>query len=49
MAKVNKQEGIFFIIAAIIVLFLAMWNPLISAAFSILILIGSAIWELMKK
>lgn len=49
MEKTNKEEGTFAVIAALIVLFSAMWNPWISVVFSIAILIGFTIWGFMKK
>jgi len=49
MKKTNKQEGTFAIIVALIVLFSAMWNPLVSVGVSIVALIGFAIWGFMKK
>lgn len=47
--KTNKHEGIFAIIAALIVLFSAMWDPWISVGVSVGALILFAIWEFMKK
>jgi hypothetical protein len=49
MKKQNKQEGIFAIIAALIVLFSAMWNPLVSVGVSVAALTGFAIWEFFKN
>lgn len=45
----NKQEGTFAIIAALIVLFSAMWDPWISVGVSIVALIAFAIFEFTKK
>ena len=45
----NKQEGAFAIIAALIVLFSDMWDPLVSVTISIVALIGFALWKLLKK
>lgn len=49
MKEIHKQEGVFAIVAAIIVLFSAMWNPLVSVGFSIIVLILFALWEFSKK
>ena len=49
MKKTNKQEGTFAIIAALIVLYSAMWNPWVSVGVSIVALTTFAIWEFMKK
>ncbi|MFX0105131.1 MAG: hypothetical protein ACFE75_06545 [Candidatus Hodarchaeota archaeon] len=40
-----KQEGILSIIAAIVVLFSAMWNPIISIIISVAILLLFAIYR----
>jgi hypothetical protein len=45
----TKTEGTFAIIAALIVLFSAMWNPLISVAVSIVALLGFGIFKLIRK
>jgi len=47
--KKNKEEGIFAIIAALMVLFSAMWNPWVSIIVSISALIGFGLWKLLKK
>ncbi len=44
----HKQEGAFAIIVALIVLFSAMWNPLVSVIISIVALISFALWKLLK-
>jgi len=49
MKKVNKKEGTFAIVAAIIVLFSAMWNPWISVVVSLFALISFAVWEFVNK
>jgi hypothetical protein len=45
----TKTEGTFAIIAALIVLFSAMWNPLVSVAVSVIAFIGFGIFKLMQK
>lgn len=49
MAKTNKKEGLFAIIAALIVLFSAMWDPLVSVGIALAVLIAFAIGEFAKK
>jgi len=44
-----KSEGMLAIIAALIVLFSAMWNPLVSVAVSIVALLGFGIYKYMQK
>jgi len=44
----SKTEGTFAIIAALIVLFSAMWNPLVSAAVSIVALTAFGIYKFMQ-
>lgn len=44
-----KIEGTFAIIAALIVLFSAMWNPLVSVGVSIVALLGFGIFKLIQK
>ena len=44
MKKTNKEEGTFAVIAALIVLFSAMWNPWISVIVSVVALIAFAIY-----
>jgi hypothetical protein len=45
----TKTEGTFAIVAALIVLFSAMWNPLVSVAVSAVILIGFSIYKFVQK
>jgi hypothetical protein len=45
----TKTEGTFAIIAALIVLFSAMWDPLVSVAVSIIALLGFGIFKLIQK
>ena len=45
----TKTEGVFAIIAALIVLFSAMWDPRVSVAVSIIALLGLGIFKLMNK
>jgi len=45
----TKTEGTFAIIAVLIVLFSAMWNPLASVAVSIVALVGFGIFKFMQK
>lgn len=45
----TKTEGTFAIIAALIVLFSAMWDPLVSVAVSIIALLGFGIFKLVQK
>lgn len=45
----TKTEGTFAIIAALIVLFSAMWNPLASVAVSIIVLVGFGIYKYLQK
>ena len=45
----TKTEGTLAIIAALIVLFSAMWNPLVSAAVSIVALAAFGIYKLVQK
>ena len=45
----TKTEGTFAIIAALIVLFSAMWNPLVSVAVSAAALIGFGIHKFVQK
>jgi Na+/H+ antiporter NhaD/arsenite permease-like protein len=48
--KINtKAEGAFAIIAALIVLFSAMWDPMVSVAVSIIALMGFGIFKLIQK
>ena len=50
MKKINpKQEGTFAIIAAMIVLFSAMWNPITSVIVSIAILVLYGIYKFVQK
>lgn len=45
----TKTEGTFAIIAALIVLFSAMWNPLVSAAVSIVAMVAFGVYKLSQK
>jgi hypothetical protein len=45
----TKTEGMFAIIAALIVLFSAMWNPLVSITVSIVVLAALGIYKLVQK
>lgn len=45
----TKAEGTLAIIAALFVLFSAMWSPLVSAAISIVVLLGFGIYKLVQK
>lgn len=45
----TKSEGTFAIIAALVVLFSAMWNPLVSVVVSIVALLGFGIYKYMQK
>jgi len=45
----TRIEGTFAIIAALIVLFSAMWNPLVSVIVSIVALLGFGIYKYMQK
>jgi hypothetical protein len=45
----TKTEGTFAIIAALIVLFSAMWDPIVSVVVSIIALLGFGIFKLIQK
>ena len=45
----TKMEGTFAIVAALIVLFSAMWDPMVSVAVSILTLMGFGLFKLIQK
>jgi hypothetical protein len=45
----TKTEGTSAIIAALIVMFSAMWNPFISVAVSVIALVGFGIFKLIQK
>lgn len=45
----TKTEGTFAIIAALIVLFSAMWDPMVSVAVSIIALLGFGIFKIIQK
>jgi hypothetical protein len=45
----TNTEGILAIIAALIVLFSAMWNPLVSVGVSVVALLGFGIYKYMQK
>lgn len=44
-----KTEGTFAIVAALIVLFSAMWNPMVSVAVSAVTLLGFSIYKFVQK
>jgi hypothetical protein len=45
----TKTEGTLAVIAALIVLFSAMWNPLISVTVSIIALLGYGLYKFFQK
>lgn len=45
----TKTEGTFAIVTALMVLFSAMWNPMVSVAVSIVALLGLGIYKYMQK
>ena len=45
----TKTEGTFAIIAALTVLFSAMWNPIVSVVVSIVALLGFGLFKLTQK
>jgi len=45
----TKAEGTLAIVAALIVLFSAMWNPMVSVAVSIVGLLGFGIYKFIQK
>ena len=45
----TKTEGTFAIIAALIVLLSAMWNPLVSVAVSVVALAAFGVYKFMQK
>ena len=45
----SKMEGTFAMVAALIVLFSAMWDPMVSVAVSIIALMGFGIFKLVQK
>ena len=45
----TKTEGTFAIIAALLVLFSAMWDPCVSVVVSILALLGFGIYKSVQK
>jgi hypothetical protein len=45
----TKTEGIFALIAALVVLFSAMWDPRISVAVSVVALLGFGIYAFVHK
>jgi len=45
----TKTEGTMAIIAALIVLFSAMWNPLVSAVVSVVTLMAFGIYKFVQK
>jgi hypothetical protein len=48
MKNNSKEEGIFAIGAAVIVMFSAMWNPIISVFVSVMAMILYAIYKLRR-
>jgi hypothetical protein len=45
----TNTEGTLAIIAALIVLFSAMWNPLVSAGVSVVALLGFGVYKFVHK
>lgn len=45
----TKTKGTFAIVTALMVLFSAMWNPMVSVAVSIVALLGLGIYKYMQK
>ncbi|MBL8061839.1 MAG: hypothetical protein JNK32_02385 [Anaerolineales bacterium] len=45
----TKTEGTFAIVAALVVLFSAMWNPLVSVAVSLVTLVAFSIYKFIQK
>ncbi|HET9908048.1 MAG TPA: hypothetical protein VFQ23_15460 [Anaerolineales bacterium] len=45
----SRTEGAFAIIAALIVLLSAMWDPRVSVALSIIALVGLGIFKFMRR
>ncbi|MFH1802445.1 MAG: hypothetical protein ABH864_03260 [archaeon] len=45
----SKQEGTMAVIAALLVLFSAMWDPWISLTVSLILMIAFAIWKFSGK
>jgi hypothetical protein len=45
----TNTEGTFAIIAALIVLLSAMWNPLVSVTVAVVALLGFGIYKYMRK
>ena len=45
----TKTEGTFAIIAALIVLFSAMWNPLVSVAVSVLAMAAYGVYKFIQN
>jgi hypothetical protein len=45
----SKQEGTFAVIAALLVLFTTMLDPLVSAGLAVLLMIAFAIWKFSGK
>jgi hypothetical protein len=45
----TKTEGTFVIMVALIVLFSAMWNPIVSVVVSIVALLGLSIFKFVQK
>lgn len=47
--KEDQQQGVFAIIAALLVLFSSMINPVISLILSAVILVSFGVWKLIKQ
>ena len=45
----TKTEGTLAIVAALIVLFSAMWNPLVSVTVSVIALLAIGVYKFAKK
>ena len=45
----SKREGAFASLAAILVLFTALWDPLISVIVSVVVLLGYAVFKFIEK
>ena len=45
----TKTEGFFAIVAALIVLFSAMWNPLVSVAVSVIAMAAYGVYKFIQK
>lgn len=49
MVNNSKVEGVVAIVAAVIVMFSAMWNPRVSLVVAVVALAGLGIWQLTQK